>query len=97
MQENVNNGVALLDEKAPGWREKMNLDKLNMSNCIDCVLGQVFGDFFDGVTALGFTAPLTADTIREKLVEHGFLLAEHDFIQRQERKLAKFWVDALNK
>jgi hypothetical protein len=40
--ERVSAGIALLDEKAPGWRDKINLATLNIRNTRECILGQVF-------------------------------------------------------
>lgn len=49
----VNAGIALLDREQPGWREKIDLDTLDLASCSVCVLGQVFGDYDDGIDALG--------------------------------------------
>lgn len=38
----------LLDKDMPGWFNKINLDKLNMHEPKNCILGQVYGDYFDG-------------------------------------------------
>ncbi len=45
----VAKGIALLDEKQPGWRERINLSALDMGHCGQCILGQVFGDYEIGV------------------------------------------------
>ncbi len=36
-------GAAYLDERAPGWRQRINLGRLNLSECTRCVLGQLAG------------------------------------------------------
>jgi hypothetical protein len=41
--ERIQRGAALLDEKAPGWRQRVDLDRLEMSECTTCVLGQLDG------------------------------------------------------
>lgn len=41
-------GMALLDERAPGWESRINLDKLDLKSCTTCVLGQLFGDYSAG-------------------------------------------------
>jgi hypothetical protein len=51
----VARGVELLDEKVPGWRQKITLDKLAMSSCSRCVIGQIFG-YFDDLALIGGTA-----------------------------------------
>lgn len=36
----VRKGAALLDENAPGWRDRIVLPELQMSECWTCVVGQ---------------------------------------------------------
>lgn len=49
----IKRGVELLNEKSPGWHSKIDLDRLDMADRDDCVLGQLFGDYFDGLEAIG--------------------------------------------
>lgn len=49
----VARGAALLDEEIPGWREVIQIERLDMGDCWLCVLGQYFGDFIDGCIGLG--------------------------------------------
>lgn len=30
----------------PGWHERINTNKLDISCCVQCVLGQLFGNYF---------------------------------------------------
>lgn len=39
--EAVANGAQLLDEKLPGWWREITLDTLNLSDCRNCVCGQL--------------------------------------------------------
>ena len=48
-------GMALLDEQDPGWRESIDTATLTLRDGCDCVLGQRYGVFGDGLTALGIT------------------------------------------
>ena len=44
MYENrIERGAAWLDEHHPGWRDKVNVDTLDLSDCTMCVLGQLSG------------------------------------------------------
>lgn len=36
-------GAALLDEKAPGWRERIDLKRFWIAESCDCIVGQTFG------------------------------------------------------
>jgi hypothetical protein len=42
----VDKGVALLDSIYPGWKEKIDLDRLEMAISDRCILGQLYGDFY---------------------------------------------------
>ncbi len=52
VQERVDKGVQLLDFKCPGWRKKVYASKLDMSDILNCVLGQIFGYYYDGLNEL---------------------------------------------
>lgn len=42
MTERVEAGVAWLDDKRPDWRERVEAERLDMSDGCDCVCGQAF-------------------------------------------------------
>lgn len=48
IRERVERGAALLDERVPGWVDRINVDRLNVSSLFDCPLGQVFDGFWAG-------------------------------------------------
>lgn len=51
----VEAGVALLDEKYPGWECAIDLATLRLSSCTSCVLGQLYPNsshFLGGLAAL---------------------------------------------
>lgn len=50
--ERVAAGAGLLDEHAPGWADRIDIDRLNISLCSRCVLGQLYGDYFRGLDAI---------------------------------------------
>ena len=48
-------GLALLDEKVgPGWEQRIDLEKLRLSSCKQCVVGQLFDEYDKGADILGF-------------------------------------------
>ncbi|MFC3454061.1 hypothetical protein [Amycolatopsis speibonae] len=51
----VRRGVALLDEKVPGWHQRVGPD-LNMGYPHTDVLGKVFGSFYRGRLELGLSS-----------------------------------------
>lgn len=40
--ERVAAGAALLDERQPGWWQRINLDSLDLGSCVGCILGQLY-------------------------------------------------------
>lgn len=45
-------GAKLLDLLKPGWHKLIKIDKLQLSSCSTCVLGQLFGDYSAGAERL---------------------------------------------
>lgn len=51
--DEVKKGIALLDSKVEGWRERIDVSKLDMASGDSCIVGQVFGSYGVGLDALG--------------------------------------------
>lgn len=68
MLERVDAGETLLDENygTDGWRHKIDLNTLDLSDVYQCVLGQLFDSYTSGLYTFGHGF----DT--EWAVEHGF-------------------------
>lgn len=66
--ERVAAGIALLDERAPDWRSRINLETLDIRSGGYCTLAQVFGDFNRGRHHLELGRP----------ADYGFFLRDHD-------------------
>ena len=49
----VNAGIQLLDAERPGWKSEVDLDNLDLGSCGVCVLGQIFGEYSEGLSELG--------------------------------------------
>ena len=45
-------GAKFLDEKHPNWFKQIDTNKLNMTLTNDCILGQLYGDYFEGAKQL---------------------------------------------
>jgi hypothetical protein len=54
-RERVARGAALLDEKEPGWRQKVNPELLEMRSECGCIIGQALDDpvYARGLLRLG--------------------------------------------
>ena len=44
----VARGAALLDAERPGWADQIGADTLAMESCDQCVLGQLYGNYWQG-------------------------------------------------
>ena len=49
VEERVQNGICFLDERVPGWRERIDLDTLDVTDAQNCIVCQLFGAFGDGI------------------------------------------------
>ncbi len=49
-------GSALLDRHQPGWYRLINPATLNIASGRDCICGQLFGGFGEGLTTLSMSA-----------------------------------------
>lgn len=73
LETDVRRGARLLDEKRPGWAEKVDVAQLNMASASRCVLGQVAqaeGTHYHGL----FTKLFNSDSYNE--VAHGLALRD---------------------
>ena len=52
INERVTRGAAALDKANPGWERRVDLSKLDLQDSCRCVLGQLYGHYFDGLMAL---------------------------------------------
>ncbi|MFI7072076.1 hypothetical protein [Micromonospora sediminicola] len=74
LTERVELGMAWLDARLPGWDELVDLDRLNVENPCDCLLGQTYGEWdlhtlgidIDQLAALGFDASSSHDDMADE-------------------------------
>jgi len=43
----VEKGIEFLNENVPDWRKAIKLESLDLRDCKACILGQLYGDYFD--------------------------------------------------
>lgn len=78
--ESIERGIAMLDSRIADWRERVDLDALDMADAQACLLGQIYGSLNQGLEALevasshadhyGFSIPFNAyeaEALNEKL------------------------------
>lgn len=51
--QQIKKWMRFLDLKRPGWLKRIKITKLDMDDPKLCILGQEFGDYHDGLDALG--------------------------------------------
>lgn len=88
----IKKGVALLDKKAPGWADKVDLKALDLGDTDHCIVGQLaikamlngpLEGFYEGITKLW---PNRDHTAQARL--HGFCLDDKDY-EAVEKMLRK--------
>jgi len=67
-RERVTRGAELLDAREPTWFKTINTDRLVMSGCFHCVLGQLLGAYEPSKLGL---SPRDAE-------QHGFVMDDWD-------------------
>lgn len=100
VEEAVANGIALLDAHGPpGWRDRITIDLISFPSPTLCPLGQVYGQFGVGITALRTAADAMLSS-----GDFGFMHREpHWFADAEDRpdgewscaELALAWQTAL--
>lgn len=95
MRQRVMRGAEWLDEFGPlRWREKINLRTFDMEHPCRCVLGQVYGDYYDAIEAHpaipgGISL---SDDVSEWEIDRGFNLPDGDDTNEDWDALERAWV-----
>lgn len=105
-KEAVRLGAMLLDGGLAGWRTRIDRERLDMASACDCILGQLFGDFGDGVESVEDSMPIN-DLMDGTpwTVQFGFLAHESSVqwqlderqgqiekIEQEEQELHDLWI-----
>ncbi|WP_181785668.1 hypothetical protein [Streptomyces phytophilus] len=80
-RERVERGAVFLDEKVPGWVDRIDLDTLDVAADSLCVAAQAVGSaYYIAQTKLGQSD--------EDAQERGFVLPEHEHDERADELIA---------
>ena len=98
IRSRVNAGVKLLDEKHPGWYKEINLDSLDISDCSQCILGQLYGAFAHGLEIVpredpSFLYGFNFETLISELVEDSG--STRRLQEDEHRRLLLCWIDVI--
>lgn len=52
MAPRVHKGIEFLNQKNPGWHQRIDTDKLDINSIHSCILGQLYGSYMDGIYEL---------------------------------------------
>jgi hypothetical protein len=89
----VARGAAYLDRIRPGWYARVNVTRLELWNCSQCVIGQLYVDFWVGTKRLwnrGIEATRDADSPE---VRYGFALETANLCEYHA--LQDAWIEAI--
>jgi hypothetical protein len=86
---NIKLGAQLFDNLFGwGWWNSIDTETLNMASGLDCMLGQKFGSFWEGMGELGFST--------HDIVEHGFDVWGDDVEENTYALMDIAWIDEIN-
>ena len=93
LRKRVERGATLLDAEQPGWCKRIDLVTLDMGDTEQCVLGQMYGHYSDGVDALGLGLSEYAGVYTDA-AEHGF---DHAYFpdDGEHDRLLPLWREAI--
>lgn len=91
----VARGMALLDERMPGWEHNIDLGSLDVGSPSRCVVGQLFeGGFTHGITELDLTDEDGYNDVQRE-IEHGFevpmVMTANGYEEREYGPLTEEW------
>lgn len=93
LDEAVENGAKLLDQKNPTWASKIDIEGLDLHSCSECLLGQLYEYYDDGVLELfdvdGDEEDLD-EFMRDDASNHGY-----DCNTSELGEITELWVDAI--
>jgi len=108
MEDRIDQGIAYLNEKHPGWQKKIDLKLLDLEGCTKCILGQIFGDYWKASKEVDYQRTgiglQNASLFSDWASERGFSLTEEelddvddiDQENKKWKKLTRIWKKKIN-
>lgn len=77
--ERANNGATLLDDCKPGWYREIDLTRFAIVSIEDCIVGQLFIDWVQGMYELEHLTSIPFRGNRGNQEAYGFELTEDEY------------------
>lgn len=90
LKQNVANGSALLDIARPNWYNEIDLERLDLTMPVDCILGQLYGIYSDGIDDLHLTTNDRYSAVGGTSARFGFTMPNYEPHEDWER-LTNLW------
>lgn len=87
----VEAGAAWLDENKPGWVDQIDLDRLDMYERPDCILGQLYGNFNNVAQYFGDEPTEERPLSHDAAVSFGFFAANLERCEEEYAILQSAW------
>lgn len=84
-EQNIQKGVEFLDQNYPNWLDKVDVSELDLSDCHQCIMGQLFGHYIKGKRKYG----------GEKMKKFGFSVEIGLLSDKQFEQLTEEWKQAI--
>ncbi len=89
LKSKVIKGAKILDALRSGWARKINMTNLDLEDCDECIIGQLFGEYLSKDAEL-----LTKDALGADL---GYDLLPQDDRMENWENLARLWKEQIRK
>ncbi len=96
LRQRRDNFIAILDTTKPNWKSRIDKNRLDMSYCEDCILGQLYGLYTRGMLELNLN---NEEAVKYALQVQGALSASFSGsdgqVEEDYAKLTKVWKEVL--
>ena len=99
IKNRVIKGAKFLDTKMPGWYNKIDISRLNINNSCNCIIGQLYGNFWEELDIVfkQFKHTTLAAELRG-FIPYEIKINQHTTINygTVEKWLNEFWILEIN-
>lgn len=93
LRKRRDNFLAILDASEPNWKDLIDKNRLDMSYCEDCILGQLYGSYTHGMIELKLS---NEGAVKYALqTEKSLIFSSDEEQQKDYAELTKIWKEVL--